>query len=260
MMSSTYGPPHVSGVTEGVLNLYLTPEPIVTVTYDPIEAPHTVSVLWEVTGPHNKWVYCCELNEQPAGAPALLNFTPRALYSNEHSAGNSVRVRYSIAVAGAPAEFSPYQEFEVVRGEEKPPEPGGSPQGLALRETIEQWTELSGTFIQYVDILTDAIGEDATVYAHWPNMEFKPRWLTWDKPQDPGDIWHGESVAPQDGLGIFKIPKKQLLRLDQQVGVLTVTDGEDSNQPLYVAVNMSGDETDKLKAFELASGSKPRKI
>jgi hypothetical protein len=253
-MASKYPSPKVSGVVSGVLNVDETPEPVVTVQYERIDKPHTVSVLWEVRGPINRWLYCCELKQQPANAEPSLEFIPLQLYSNEKSSGNNVRVRYSISIDGEAPVDSDAQEFQVVR--EMVPAPGGGLNGLAIRETMAQWLDQNGIMILYVDLTTDSIGEDATIYAEWSNMATQPRRLTWDKPSRPGVIWQSEPQTAQNGLGVFKIPKKELLRLNNGVGVLRVTDEKYSTESLYVAINMTfKDEKKREDVSELISAT-----
>ena len=251
-MPSLYPKPAVAGVRQADdgsgLELPLDPDinPLVTVTYPPIDKPHTVSVSWEVYGsedgapPFDDYVYCTVIKKQPAHASTFETLIWEE-YTYYKSAEQLVRVRYSISIENAPAESSEPLEFTARR--DWGPGLGWGRPDIAFREAVAQWPDSNEHSIVYADIITDNFGDYATLYAFWPAKEAK-HYVTWEKQgssKKSPPLWKS---APQTAIDkkkpvTFLIPKTELLKLDKGIGILKLNAVKGSETPtqLWVSVN-----------------------
>jgi hypothetical protein len=205
-MTSNFKAPLVSGVTDGQLNLDVTKLPVVAIDYTAINEPHTISVLWEIMGPVNVWVWCSELLKQPAGACSA-TVTPEQSYSNLKSVKNRVRVRYSISVNEAEPVLSEPLMFNAIGS--------GSTDGynyrdMGFRDTrAQRYDGVSGTIV-LVEVATEELGDFAYVYAAWSDMKTHKKSLNFIDEHD-NQVWQSAYGTSDSEMTIFKVPKSTLL-------------------------------------------------
>jgi hypothetical protein len=217
-MLSSYPAPSVPGVVDGRLDLENNPVTVVKVRYPAINQRHTVSVLWESKGNTNHGVYCSDLQQMEADTPTAFTVDIPPQVAVKRSDGCEVTVRYSISIDHAEPVYSEVVRFEAFGG------PGwmeGGRSGLAVRETISQWPNLDGDPFN-IHLETDAIDNGATVYAKWePTATYKVR-LELRRKDEIDNFWKSDLQGNSDGLTVFKLPEEQVIKLGQEVGVLSL--------------------------------------
>lgn len=218
-MKSHYPAPSVTGVTDGILDLVETDLPIIEVNYPTLDKAHSVSVMWEIYGKEQHWIYCCELQQQSPGEDSHFQRTPRHYYSNTLSRMGLIKVWYSVSIENGPSVDSEPLEFEATSAGSGPP-PIGSVGSIAVRETIKQHEGLYPTIVN-VEVRTSALGEGAHIFAKWENMTAQPARVTWSNSTSEV-LWELAPLTSDSRLAEFLLPISEINKCDGSHGYLTL--------------------------------------